>query len=84
MSVLKRAWDLSGWIIGGYTLYKQLQSISAAKDDFYGTLSAGQQAQWDSIFGKPSVVQNISSLSLPPVKMPQAAVTPADHLTAGT
>lgn len=79
MGVLKRAWDASGWIIGGYTVWKQLQSLSSAKDDLYNELSPSQQAQYDSIFGKPSASKGIQS----PV-VPQVVVHPNTQIDVPT
>lgn len=58
MKLFKTAWDNVGWIVGIYTVYKQLQSINEMKNDVYAQLSPSEQSQWDRIFGKPGGLQN--------------------------
>lgn len=64
MGIGKRTWDFIGYAVGAYTIYGRLQSAWAAKNSLYSTLSPDQQAEWDKVFGKPSV-----SVALPPQPM---------------
>jgi hypothetical protein len=85
MGVLKRAWDLSGWIVGGYTIWRQLKAMSEAKNEFYMSLSPEQQAQWEYIFGKPQIAPQMQNL--PPVQVvAQGATQPSqiEQVVAGT
>lgn len=77
MGILKRVWDYSGWIIGGYTLYKQLQSMSAAKNDLYAALSDDQKKEWNAIFGDPTIQPQVTAQPMPTVTMPPAAAVAA-------
>jgi hypothetical protein len=86
MGILKRAWDLSGWILGGYTVYKQLQGLREAKNDFYQSLSSSQKSEWDKIFGAPGTVQIVTPF-IPPVQIRSTVPQPAPTMTqlqAGT
>ena len=56
--ILKKVWDWSGYILGGYAIYKQLNTANQAKDDLYQNLSPEQRKTWDGIFGKPVPVTN--------------------------
>ncbi len=79
-SALKRAWDLSGWMIGGYTIWKQLQSLSSAKDEFYQELSPELQSKYDSVFGHPMLTTAVPVTQMPAVKV----VTPAKQISQVT
>lgn len=84
MGILKRLWDYSGWIIGGYTIYKQLQTAQSAKEDLYAALTPDEQAKWRAVFGDPTAAANVKNLQLPGVPVPTATEPTAAHLVAGT
>lgn len=71
MSMFKRAWDAAGWLIGGYTVYRQLKTMDEAKDELYTNLSPEQRAEWDRIFGKPNAA-------------PASTAPQIDQIKAGT
>lgn len=100
MGILRKAWDYSGWVIGAYTIYKQLQSMQQAKTDLYNTLSPAEQAEWNSVFGNPLAAIGVTSPAMPPVVQapvtttaaaavassvaPASVIATAAHLVAGT
>jgi hypothetical protein len=67
MSTLRRIWDLSGWVIGGVTLYSKLKSLKQDSLDIFNDLTPAQQAQWIKSFGDPRPQAAVVSPSLPSI-----------------
>jgi hypothetical protein len=50
-----------------YMTYNRVQTVLAAKDQFYKDLPPELQTEWDQYFGKPGVVPTIANPGILPV-----------------
>lgn len=60
MGIIGRAWKSVSWLATGYVVYKKLEALSQAKDEFYTELPDNLKPQWDAIFGKPGPVSVVT------------------------